>query len=68
MNLNKTENFAIDIANMAFADISQKKQIKEAIMREIALSCLHYSKNPKYKEEMDNYIQYLRMKMAYEPF
>ena len=66
MNLTKTENFAIGIANMAFADLSQKREIKEVIMKEIAMSCLWYSKDPNFKREIDDYIQYQRLKSYYD--
>lgn len=61
-----TENFAINIANMAFADLTQKKKIKEAIMKEIALCCVRYSKVPRFKEDMDKFIEYQKMKDNYD--
>lgn len=60
-----TQNFAIKIANMAFATTSEKEKIKEEILKEIALCCIRYSKIPEYKTEIDQFIEYQKMKERY---
>lgn len=58
MNINKVEQFATDIANLAFANINEKHRIKEQIMQMIALSCIAYSKDNDFKKQVDGYYSY----------
>lgn len=62
MNIEHVYKYATNVANLAFADLEQKEQIRDSLLILITNACVAYDSDPKFREEVKLYRRYAKNK------
>lgn len=60
MNFDRINTFATEVANKVLVDVGKKEILRDNIINTVVLACISYEKDPKFKREINAYIEYLR--------